>query len=61
MLKLNARFAMGIEVRVPPPDYPRSSAVNYVPPAPVTSEEDILQLLNVGVSVSASRQKLNVT
>lgn len=35
-------------------DYPRSHAANYIPPAPVTSEQEALKGLKVCVSGSSS-------
>ena len=56
----NAR-ASSIEIRVPPSDYPRSNAVNYERPAPVTREKDILELMKAGNAITAPRSKLIVS
>ncbi|KAF3010628.1 DNA methyltransferase Dim-2 [Curvularia kusanoi] len=51
---------MGIEVRVPPPDHPRSSAVNYVPPGPITSETEILQLLDDAIDTASETSNTRI-
>jgi DNA (cytosine-5)-methyltransferase 1 len=47
-----------VEIRATPPDNPRSSAVNYDRPAPISHEEEILELMKAGNAVIAPRSKL---